>query len=394
MPSLLGRSDSLDPAMTCRGVTSNGKPCRRPLASPADLYCWQHKDQAKPSTANGGKHGGGGSGLGRVQSKLEQGARTSIDTLVGRLGLLNMDDEEKVKRKHGRNHSTHRPSDSDAASSPTKPQFPQLKPKTRTFCCCFSITEYEAEEDSVPAPRPVEKPPSTSSHQRPSSAVPPPPDRPHHGAASSQTQDLLRWIPPTLPPQTTSQLLGELAKPISEADEAGFIYMFWVTPTSSTRGAPPPVDIASSLLDSSSNHSRRTSDAVRSAGNYYINGTNGNIRLKIGRTSNVQRRLNEWTKQCGHDLTLIRSYPYSPSSSVSSAGGQAPISGKKVPHVHRVERLIHIELGDKRVKGLGPCKDCGKEHREWFEVPAKKEELRMVDECIRRWVEWAERHAR
>jgi hypothetical protein len=64
--------------------------------------------------------------------------------------------------------------------------------------------------------------------------------------------------------------------------------------------------------------------------------------------------------------------------------------GRKVPHVHRVERLIHLELGDVRVRDLGRCEECGKEHREWFEVSAEKQALKRVDECIRRWVEWAE----
>lgn len=124
------------------------------------------------------------------------------------------------------------------------------------------------------------------------------------------------------------------------------------------------------------------------------------MRLKIGRTSNVQRRLNEWSRQCSHHLTLIRYYPYTPSTP-SPAGlqpggnqenGSAALKpGRKVPHVHRVERLIHLELGDVRVRDMVRCQECGKEHREWFEVPADKQALKRVDECIRRWVEWAER---
>lgn len=66
------------------------------------------------------------------------------------------------------------------------------------------------------------------------------------------------------------------------------------------------------------------------------------------------------------------------------------VPGRKVPHVHRVERLIHLELADLRVRDLGRCGECGKEHREWFEVEAAKEALRRVDECVRRWVSWGE----
>jgi hypothetical protein len=113
----------------------------------------------------------------------------------------------------------------------------------------------------------------------------------------------------------------------------------------------------------------------------------------------VHRRLNEWSKQCSHDLTLIRYYPYTSSSSSSSSSaarkkekGAAEMlaPGRKVPHVHRVERLIHLELAALRVRDLGKCADCGKEHREWFEVEASKEALKSIDDCVRRWVSWGE----
>ncbi len=58
--------------------------------------------------------------------------------------------------------------------------------------------------------------------------------------------------------------------------------------------------------------------------------------------------------------------------------------------MHRVERLIHVELAEKRVTEQAACENCGREHREWFEVEASREGLRAVDEVIRRWVGWAE----
>jgi hypothetical protein len=198
--------------------------------------------------------------------------------------------------------------------------------------------------------------------------------------------------------------------------------MFWVTPQSAASDAQPPLprDITSSILPSApqTNDSlrpppqpRSVSDALRAARDLNALTTNptsttpGSIRLKIGRTSNVHRRLAEWTRQCSHDLTLIRYYPYTPSSASSSparipasrqrAGSNAGhaaslLPGRKVPHVHRVERLIHLELADLRIRDLGRCDECGKEHREWFEVEAAKEALRRVDECVRRWVSWGE----
>ena len=135
------------------------------------------------------------------------------------------------------------------------------------------------------------------------------------------------------------------------------------------------------------------------------------ILLKIGRASNVHRRMNEWTRQCGYSLSLVRFYPYvsstpSPSprgspanSRRSSSQNQRPADPirrvsegvRKVPHAHRVERLIHLELADQRVKK--DCEACGKEHREWFEVDATREGVKAIDEVVRRWVDWAERTA-
>jgi hypothetical protein len=62
---------------------------------------------------------------------------------------------------------------------------------------------------------------------------------------------------------------------------------------------------------------------------------------------------------------------------------------RKVPHVNRVERLIHLELAEQRIKKK--CDACGREHREWFEVEASREGVKKVDEVVKRWVEWAER---
>ncbi|KAF7156034.1 hypothetical protein CNMCM5623_009176 [Aspergillus felis] len=417
--SMLSRSDSLDPATTCRGVTANGRPCRRALAAStgpqkdtasASMYCWQHKDQAIPVSASNNP--------GKTRPSQNQNPRpkprTSIDTLMDRLGVLEINDPQAKPAPYRRR-----------------------KPKKRTVCCCFEIVE-DVENERPPRPVTVsamaDARPSRPMQQVSSSSYPgrpkPPAQKPSSqstllsprptshrpslqsspASSSSHTPTLLAWIPPTLTPQTTSCLLTELAKPISEADEPGYIYMFWVTPSSST-SSPPPAEVARSLVPEAHRpeHGRRVSDALKTAREMNAltsrstSQASGTIRLKIGRTSNVQRRLNEWSRQCSHHLTLIRYYPYTPSTPSPSPspvrlqtganrgnGSTALEPGRKVPHVHRVERLIHLELGDVRVRDLGRCEECGKEHREWFEVAAEKQALKRVDECIRRWVEWAE----
>ncbi|KAI9745758.1 MAG: hypothetical protein M1835_002580 [Candelina submexicana] len=232
------------------------------------------------------------------------------------------------------------------------------------------------------------------------------PDRPFRSQdPPSQTSSLLSLIPPYLNPQTTSLLLAELGKPVSAADEPGFIYMFWLTPTSAST---PSMQTASSLLPAPStpkNTGGSRTSAIISTLPSDVDGAQGisekTILLKIGRASNVQRRMNEWTRQCGYDLSLIRFYPYVSTSSRSptpsssrrsdSSNGAVDVAGaevRKVPHAHRVERLIHIELAEKRVKRT--CETCGREHREWFEVEASRESVKTVDEVVRRWVAWGE----
>lgn len=61
--------------------------------------------------------------------------------------------------------------------------------------------------------------------------------------------------------------------------------------------------------------------------------------------------------------------------------------------MHKVERLIHIELNGQRSVGSGKCGACGREHREWFEVEANRNGVKAVDEVVRRWVGWGERYA-
>lgn len=413
--AILPRSDSRNPAVTCRGITTNGRPCRRALASsnspspasspakggknaqvsePSALFCWQHKDQAV-SYASGKSSGG----------ETVQNPRSSIDTVMDRLGILDINDKQ---------HQT---------AKPKRDARPPQRRTRRTFCC-FEIVDEQGEEDEKPSkPKPIQTPPArrtqqtvhNGASQTPSPHLKPPgpsqgniqnrkrnssrpqPSTLQRNRNSSQTQALLSWIPPSVCPQTTSALLTELAKPIAAADEAGYIYMFWVTPSAPS---PPPREVATSLFPPSQrpNNTRSVSDAIRAADDLNAltskpsSSKPGTVRLKIGRTSNVQRRLNEWTRQCSHNLTLIRYYPYTPSSPASSPrrNGVLLEQGRKVPHVHRVEKLIHIELRDIRVRDIGRCEECNREHREWFEIAAEKNELRRVEECIRRWIRWGE----
>jgi len=75
--------------------------------------------------------------------------------------------------------------------------------------------------------------------------------------------------------------------------------------------------------------------------------------LKIGRSGDIHKRLLEWNRQCKRDHELLK--PSYDSELV------------KVPHVNRVEKLVHAELQEFR-KSTKTCTGCGKKHDEWFEV--------------------------
>ncbi|KAL6854460.1 DUF1766 domain-containing protein [Trichoderma novae-zelandiae] len=431
--ALIARNDSLNPEATCRGITSNGRPCRRPLspsgqpqqqqqqqqqhsrknaklAPPADdtedSYCWQHKDQAGRSRKSSPGPRPSAYAAGIVEG------RSSLDTLADRLGLVDINarpgryDPEKL--------GDQRPS----------------KPKSSTFCFCFSIPEEDFDEaprphQPRPQPQPVQ-PQQQQQYARPSTSSARPSHLQPHQQASSHSRPttssaptaghLKSLIPDSLDAVTTSALMTEVSKPPSDADEPGYIYMFWLTPESASE--PAPVDAARDLLAppprGGGAASRRPSDVVSAFANQNKK-TNSRdpkpktMLLKIGRAANVQRRMNQWSRQCGHSIQLLRFYPYMSSSSnpasfdATSAqshhrggggAGRSPspasaASPHPTPHVKKVERLIHIELAGMGLRAdLGACGTCGREHKEWFEVEASRDGVRTVDDIIRRWVGW------
>lgn len=498
--ALVKRSDSKDPATTCKGLTSSGRPCRRgigsnaggsPAPSPAKspfecsdsngvvailnegdaaaFFCWQHKDQAENLVAKMTQ--------GTQKTKiLSLRKRTSIDSLAEKVGVLDLDaeiDKAEQTRKYGLGDGKSRrkkrretlpqewqkfqgplmtvPEDvlKEAMATAPRPPHRRVAPKQEKYgrsnvkatwsCCIRSDDDYrddgppvrkrERHEQRTPgsrtqpqSSRPASHSPgpagvaqirmqerSTLNSHRHSQQINParPPPRPttHCSPPHTQTQNYLSLIPPHLDPITTSALLLELSKPFARDNEAGFIYIFWLTPAS--EGSTPDDDIASTILDgdldyqddfraSSSSHKNQQRDITarsraraldRYASVKKHDREAPKIMLKIGRAQNVHRRMTQWTKQCNQNITLVRYYPHYTSV---AADPRSP-GGAKMPHVNRVERLIHLEL---RGMGMGKdaekCADCGREHREWFEVSATKEGLRGVDSVVRRWVQWAE----
>ncbi len=462
--SLVRRSDSKDPATTCKGITSSGRPCRRPLGtspqcSPtaprkskngvvaileqeddehdgaAAFFCWQHQDQAETLTS--GDQGGRRANIVPLQP------RTSIDTLADRLGVLAVEEDQsptktKTKRPHTRparkETLPQKWQDVDgpllAVNSGMARTDSKRKSNLGLFCCFRSAysdpplaprqrVNYEnpkhfqkgksklpsslqttANSTSSVVQMPAPKTTASGSPIQPrtsrSNGLPPASSRPSVGRQRpSQTEYFLSLIPKTLSPQTTALLLAELAKPMSPHDEEGFIYMFWLTDdTVSSLDAHPAFSSLANTTPSTPNGRRKGDDLHAHAAQSQGNGAavrQVTILLKIGRASNVQRRMNEWTRQCDYNLSLIRFYPHISSSTRPNPGPppDSPNNPAKVPHAHKVERLIHLELANQRVKRS--CQSCGKEHREWFEVEGTRPGLKKVDEVIRRWTGWGQR---
>lgn len=209
------------------------------------------------------------------------------------------------------------------------------------------------------------------------------------------------YIPQHLSQSTQARLRAELAKPFSDGEEPGYIYIFWLTDSPISPASTPggKQTTAAALL--------KTAAAAESL----PRNTAGQPRLllKIGRANNVQRRLHEWSTQCGYNLSLVRFYPHvsasatpSPATTPGSRRAAGPPStpflhtlvGKKVPNSHRIERLIHLELRDE--DGRNPeieCKACGKTHKEWFWIDASRDGLHSVDEVVKKWIDYGEKSA-
>lgn len=433
------------------------------------FFCWQHQEQADtvPLFFDDRR--------GMKTSIVQLTQRNSLDTLADRLGILELNHDggasPRKKTHGGRQHSKPMKKQEDFdrnqqnvsapfSLSSEKPSLhhhqakrggprDDIPLKFSLFCCIQprnkppSLVPRPAKERTSPLfptaslPSHVEpvlptrtRPPSTpnrplqphihtsrNSYSQ-TTTSPTTPDRPILPRdPSSQTAALLSLIPKTLQPELVADLLKELAKPISASDLEGFIYIFWLTPTTSPS---PPKETTSALLkqpgpppfSSSSRptpHDRRSSDLIR---NYTSSSSpataaatpagteksSTTIFIKIGRASNVQQRMNQWSRQCKHKVTVLRYYPVQPISSSSSSPFPTPQASPtaspsrspsplKVPHAHKVERLIQLELRNSQVEVN--CEGCGKVHREWFEIEGSRAGVGRVDAVIKRWVNWS-----
>lgn len=79
----------------------------------------------------------------------------------------------------------------------------------------------------------------------------------------------------------------------------------------------------------------------------------GVIQLKVGRAVNLTKRLDQWGKQCGSKVPIVRGWwPGTVEEESDDDGTNGSLltgnikAGQPGPLCHRVERLVHIELAD------------------------------------------------
>ena len=123
---------------------------------------------------------------------------------------------------------------------------------------------------------------------------------------------------------TQLALRTEMEKPTATADEPGFIYAFEI------RGSFV-FGLCHALADVDLVDHKKTE-----------------IQLKVGRSVNLNKRFNEWDKQCRSREHIPRGWwpgAVEDDHSGSLLKGNIKV-GDPGPFCHRVERLVHIELAD------------------------------------------------
>ena len=133
------------------------------------------------------------------------------------------------------------------------------------------------------------------------------------------------------------------------------------------------------------------------------------VHIKVGKSVNLVKRLDEWTKQCGKHPVLRGYWPTAGGNDSLLSGCTVP--GTPGPLMGRLERLVHLELADLALAapylegGAAPAKTkarvlarprvvckCGRVHQEIFSFTrAKRGQYKdavweeLVWPVIRRW---------
>lgn len=88
--------------------------------------------------------------------------------------------------------------------------------------------------------------------------------------------------------------------------------------------------------------------------------------IKIGRSVKVQRRMKEWKKKCKYEPRVV--------------------FNAKMPHHRRIERIVHHQLHNSRLREYPGCSGCNVQHTEWFRVSTI-----YAEHLVRMWQAFAQR---
>lgn len=210
-----------------------------------------------------------------------------------------------------------------------------------------------------------------------------------------------------LPPAIAASLLTKLAT-FQPTGTDGYIYIYWLT---DAHNLPLPQPYSQTAASQTS-PSTLIPSVQRSA--------KPTVLLKIGLATNVYRRMKQW-EDCGYpkynwfypratsgstpDTTPdkhVRTLPRAnggTSSSESPAQPPAqtlslrlesePDHTRVIRSVDWVEKMIHLELQEQRVKW--ECPRHKRWHTEWFEVERSRAGITRVFEVVKKWAVQSER---
>ena len=112
---------------------------------------------------------------------------------------------------------------------------------------------------------------------------------------------------------------------------------------------------------------------------YELRRTSGTRVIKIGFTSDINKRMKAHFNTCAH--TRLRLITFQPGSKLKSD------NYKQILNCYQVERLIHTTL--RKFKYEKKC-GCGRNHKEFFEIG--EHELDNMLHTVEHWVSWSERN--
>ncbi|KAF1813516.1 hypothetical protein P152DRAFT_448816 [Eremomyces bilateralis CBS 781.70] len=300
--------------------------------------------------------------------------RLSTDTLVASMRLSAAENESRRAStpRHGQQPKAESPSKLRTPSTGNGPTTPKRRP----------VQGITARKDSA-----VDASDRSDSPMQANSRSP-----------QRTTAELMQTIS-HLPPALAASLLAKLAT-FKPTGTDGYIYIYWLT---DAHDLPLPQPYHQNAM--SQNHPSTLIPSLQRV-------DKPTIFLKIGLATNVYRRMKQWD-DCGYPK-YNWFYPRASSGSTpvttpdghhrrhgSTAAAAShghdlnellesePDRNRVIRSVDWVEKMIHLELQEQRVKW--ECTRHERWHTEWFEVERSRRGITRVFEVVKKWAEQSEK---